>query len=69
MPFVNVRIAGPATPEQKAEVMQGITEVLQRVLGKNPGTTNIVIEEVPLENWGVGGASGGPAEPRDLRSG
>ncbi|MCB9613531.1 MAG: 4-oxalocrotonate tautomerase family protein [Sandaracinus sp.] len=55
MPFVNVRIAGPATPEQKAEVMQGITEVLQRVLGKNPGTTNIVIEEVPLENWGVGG--------------
>ncbi|MCB9599888.1 MAG: 4-oxalocrotonate tautomerase family protein [Sandaracinus sp.] len=55
MPFVNVRIAGPATPEQKAEVMQGITEVLQRVLGKNPGTTNIVIEEVPIENWGVGG--------------
>lgn len=55
MPFVNVRIAGPATPEQKAEVMQGITEVLQRVLGKNPATTNIVIEEVPIENWGVGG--------------
>lgn len=55
MPFVNVRIAGPATPEQKAEVMQGITEVLQRVLGKNPATTNIVIEEVLIENWGVGG--------------
>jgi len=26
-----------------------------RVLGKNPATTSVIIEEVPPENWGIGG--------------
>jgi 4-oxalocrotonate tautomerase len=52
MPYVNVRIAGSATPEQKDEVIKGITDVLVRVLDKNPETTFVVIDEVALENWG-----------------
>ena len=56
MPFVNVKITREgATPEQKAAVIKGITDVLVDVLGKNPATTFVVIDEVALEDWGVGG--------------
>ncbi|MFD2649247.1 4-oxalocrotonate tautomerase family protein [Devosia albogilva] len=57
MPYVNVRIIEGATTEQKAEVIAGITDVMVRVLGKNPETTHVVIDEVPLENWGHKGKS------------
>ncbi|MDP1731947.1 MAG: 4-oxalocrotonate tautomerase family protein [Devosia sp.] len=57
MPYVNVRIAGGATPEQKDEVIKGITDVLVRVLNKNPETTFVVTDEVPLDNWGHKGKS------------
>lgn len=56
MPYVNIRITREgATDAQKAELIQGATELLQRVLGKNPKTTIVVIDEVPMENWGIGG--------------
>ncbi|MHC4377280.1 MAG: tautomerase family protein [Planctomycetota bacterium] len=57
MPYVHVQITreGDTSPERKAEVIQGMTEVLERVLGKNPTSTFVVIEEVPLESWGIGG--------------
>lgn len=56
MPFVSVRITKEgATAEQKARVIAEFTETLRSVLGKNPASTHIVIEEVELENWGVGG--------------
>ena len=42
---------------QRAEVIAGVTEVLVSVLGKDPATTFIVIDEVDLEDWGVGGLS------------
>lgn len=45
------------TTEQKAELIQGVTDLLVRVLGKNPATTVVVIDEVPMENWGIGGAA------------
>jgi 4-oxalocrotonate tautomerase len=56
MPYVNIRITKEgATPAQKAEIIAGVTELLVRVLDKNPATTFIVIDEVELEDWGVGG--------------
>jgi len=56
MPYVNIKITKTgATPEQKAELIRGATELLQRVLNKNPATTVVVIEEVDTDNWGVGG--------------
>lgn len=56
MPYVNVQITREgATREQKAEVIRRITETLVHVLGKEPATTFVVIEEVALEDWGVGG--------------
>jgi len=56
MPFVNIKITNEGvTPEKKAELIKGATELLQNVLGKNPPTTVVVIEEVETDNWGIGG--------------
>lgn len=57
MPFVNVKITreGGTTPEQKAAVIRGVTRVLEDVLDKDPATTFVVVDEVELEDWGVGG--------------
>ena len=57
MPYINVRILEGATTQQKADVIAGITDVMVKVLGKNPETTHVVIDDVPLENWGLKGKS------------
>lgn len=58
MPYVNIKITKTgATAEQKAELIKGATELLQRVLNKNPATTVVVIDEVETDNWGLGGES------------
>ncbi|HEX6735153.1 MAG TPA: 4-oxalocrotonate tautomerase family protein [Azonexus sp.] len=56
MPYVNIKITKEgATPEQKARLIQGATQLLVDVLGKNPNTTVVVIDEVDTDNWGVAG--------------
>ncbi len=56
MPYVNIRITREgATAEQKAELIRGATRLLVDVLGKNPQTTVVVIDEVETDNWGIGG--------------
>lgn len=56
MPYVNVRITREGTTaEQKARIISGVTGLLVDVLGKEPATTQVVIDEVELEDWGVGG--------------
>jgi len=58
MPFVNIKITNEgATASQKAELIQGVTDLLATVLGKNPATTVVVIDEVETDNWGIGGES------------
>ncbi len=56
MPYVNIRITREgATEAQKAELIKGVTDLLLRVLNKNPATTVVTIDELPMENWGIGG--------------
>jgi 4-oxalocrotonate tautomerase len=56
MPYVNIKITREgATPAQKAELIAGVTGLLVRVLDKNPATTVVVIDEVAMEDWGIGG--------------
>jgi len=58
MPYVNVRITREgATAQQKEEVIRRMTQVLVDVLGKNPETTVVVIDEVETDNWGIGGTT------------
>jgi 4-oxalocrotonate tautomerase len=58
MPYVNIKITKQgATTEQKAALIKGVTDLLASVLGKNPKTTFVVIDEVDTDNWGVAGES------------
>ncbi len=58
MPYVNIKITREgATEDQKAELIKGATDLLVRVLDKNPETTVVVIDEVNLEDWGIGGVA------------
>lgn len=58
MPYVNIKITREgATAEQKAALIKGVTDLLVQVLGKNPATTVVNIEELDTDNWGIGGES------------
>ena len=60
MPYVSIKVTQEGGPngtgpseEEKAQLVSGVTELLQKVLNKKPETTFVVIDEVPLENWGI----------------
>ncbi|MEO1016860.1 MAG: 4-oxalocrotonate tautomerase family protein [Pseudomonadota bacterium] len=56
MPYVNIKITPEgATPEKKGELISGVTNLLVRVLDKNPATTVVVVDVVDTEDWGIGG--------------
>ena len=63
MPIVTIQVtregtapgASSTTPEQKAALIKGASELLRDVLGKPVESTFVVIEEVDTENWGWGG--------------
>jgi len=56
MPYINIKITREGTTsEQKAELINGVTALLARVLNKAPATTFVVIDEVDVEDWGIGG--------------
>ena len=58
MPYVNIKITREgATSAQKAALIKGVTELLVKVLGKDPATTVVVIEEIETDNWGICGES------------
>ncbi len=62
MPYVNIKVTQEGGPngdgpsdEDKSRLIAGVTELLHDVLGKDPSTTFVVIDEVPLTNWGISG--------------
>ncbi|UQN10144.1 4-oxalocrotonate tautomerase family protein [Deinococcus sp. QL22] len=56
MPYIYIRIPDEhVTPEQKAELVTRSTQMLVDVLGEDPETTMVVIEEVPPEHEGIRG--------------
>ena len=62
MPYVNIKVTKEGGPDnsgptaaEKAELIAGVTELLSRVLNKNPATTFVVVDEVSLDDWGIGG--------------
>jgi 4-oxalocrotonate tautomerase len=58
MPYVNIKVTKEGvTPSQKGELIKGVTDLLANILGKNPETTVVVIDEVDTDNWGIGGES------------
>jgi len=56
MPYINIKVTDEqVTKEQKQKLIAGATQLVVDILGKNPETTHVVIDEVPIDNWGVKG--------------
>ncbi len=55
MPYVNIRVAGTLTKEQKTKICQGVTDVISETANKPKSTILIFIDEVPHENIASGG--------------
>ena len=56
MPYINIKVTDEhVTKEQKQKLIAGATQLVVDILGKNPETTHVVIDEVPVDNWGVSG--------------
>lgn len=63
MPYVNIKVTregakpgqASVTREEKAALIQGVSQLLLDVLGKPLASTFVVIDEIEMENWGVGG--------------
>lgn len=55
MPYVNIKLAGEVSREQKAQIAKEITETLERVANKPKPITYITFEEVAYEDWAIGG--------------
>jgi 4-oxalocrotonate tautomerase len=55
MPFVDIRLAGNATREQKAAIVADVTQSLVERLGKPASAVQVVISEISTENYGSGG--------------
>lgn len=60
MPYINIRVTkenGEPTAEQKAQLIDGVTELVSQVLGRNKASTVVIIDEIDMQNYGIGGES------------
>ncbi len=50
MPYVNIRVAGSLSKEQKEKISKGVTDVISREANKPPETVLIFIDEIERDN-------------------
>lgn len=50
MPYVNIRVAGELSREQKKKISKGVTEVIAEAAQKPPENVLVFIDEVNHEN-------------------
>ncbi len=56
MPYINIKVTDEqVTKTQKQQLIEGATQLVVDILNKDPKTTHVVIDEVPVDNWGVCG--------------
>ena len=72
MPFINIRVLkGTLSEEKKKEMISRVTEIVAEIEARPASRENLqphtwcVIEEIPFENWGIGG---NPVTPEMLEA-
>lgn len=55
MPYVNIRLAGKLSREQKKKIAEEITDTLERIADKPASYTYIAFDEMADENWAIAG--------------
>jgi len=54
MPFINLKVVGKLSREQKEKIAREFSDTLLRVANKPREYTYLVIDEVAGENWAQG---------------
>jgi 4-oxalocrotonate tautomerase len=54
MPYINLKVAGKLTRQQKETIARQFAETLEKVAGKPKNATYLVIDEVEREYWAQG---------------
>jgi len=54
MPYINLKLVGKLSKEQKQKIAREFSDTLQKVAGKPKESTYLVIDEVSGENWAQG---------------
>jgi 4-oxalocrotonate tautomerase len=55
MPIVRIDLLEGRTPAMKRELIRGVTEAVIAALAVQPGQVRVLLNEVALEHWGIGG--------------
>lgn len=55
MPTYHIELLEGRSIEQKRKLVQEITRVTVEVLGTSPEAVDIIITDVPRDNWATGG--------------
>ena len=54
MPYINLKLVGTLTKEQKEQIAAQFSDTLAKVANKPKEHTYLVIDEVPGSNWAKG---------------
>lgn len=57
MPIANILMIEGRTLEQKQALIRTVTVAIAESLGVKADRVRVIVQEVPRENWGVGGTS------------
>ena len=55
MPTINVQMFEGRSAQQKRDFVRAVTDAACQTLGCEPGSVDIIIQEVSRENWATGG--------------
>jgi len=54
MPYINLKLVGKLTKDQKQQIAEQFSETLEKVANKPRKYLYLVIDEIPGENWAQG---------------
>lgn len=54
MPYINVKVVGKLSKEQKQQIAAEMTQTLEKIANKPKEHTYVVFDEVSGENWAKG---------------
>ena len=54
MPYINLKLVGTLTKEQKEEIAKQFSDTLEKVAKKPKEYIYLVIDEIPGSNWAAG---------------
>lgn len=55
MPTIRVELLEGRTPEQKTALVKALTQALVESLGSKPESVDVVLFDIPRQNWATGG--------------